>query len=55
MCKIEVGCGTVWLRESFTDGQSLAAQVAELKAAGCTEIFQEKVSGAKSDRKLLGV
>jgi len=36
-----------------TDGQSLAAQVAELKAAGCTEIFQEKISGAKSDRKQL--
>jgi hypothetical protein len=31
-----------------TDGQSLTAQVAELKAAGCTEIIQEKVSGAKS-------
>ena len=37
-----------------TDGQSLTAQIAELKAAGCTEIFQEKVSGAKSDRKQLG-
>jgi DNA invertase Pin-like site-specific DNA recombinase len=36
-----------------TDGQLLTAQVAELKAAGCTEIFQEKVSGAKSDRKQL--
>jgi DNA invertase Pin-like site-specific DNA recombinase len=36
-----------------TDGQSLTAQIAELKAAGCTEIFQEKVSGAKSDRKQL--
>src|SRR3979490_2427498 len=36
-----------------TDGQSLTAQVAELKLAGCTEIFQEKVSGAKSDRKQL--
>ena len=36
-----------------TDGQSLTAQVAELKAAGCTEIFQEKVSGAKTDRKQL--
>src|SRR5450631_2040403 len=36
-----------------TDGQSLTAQVAELKAAGCTETYQEKISGAKSDRKQL--
>jgi DNA invertase Pin-like site-specific DNA recombinase len=36
-----------------TDGQSLTAQIAELKAAGCAEIFQEKVSGARSDRKQL--
>ena len=36
-----------------TDGQSLTAQVAELKAAGCSEIFQEKVSGETSDRKQL--
>jgi DNA invertase Pin-like site-specific DNA recombinase len=36
-----------------TDGQSLTAQVAELKASGCTELFQEKVSGAKADRKQL--
>src|SRR3954465_2407170 len=36
-----------------TDGQSLAAQIAELKAAKCTKIFQEKISGARSDRKQL--
>jgi DNA invertase Pin-like site-specific DNA recombinase len=29
-----------------TDGQSLAAQIAELKAANCEKIFQEKISGA---------
>src|SRR6202790_330818 len=36
-----------------TDGQSLAAQLAELKAAKCRKIFQEKISGARSDRKQL--
>jgi DNA invertase Pin-like site-specific DNA recombinase len=36
-----------------TDGQSLAAQLAELKAAKCEKIFQEKISGARSDRKQL--
>ena len=36
-----------------TDGQSLTAQVAELKAANCNRIFREKISGARSDRKQL--
>lgn len=36
-----------------TDGQSLTAQVAQLKVAGCTEIYREKISGAKTDRKQL--
>jgi DNA invertase Pin-like site-specific DNA recombinase len=36
-----------------TDGQSLTAQLAELKAANCERIFQEKASGARSDRKQL--
>ena len=36
-----------------TDGQSLESQVEELRAAGCEKIFQEKVSGARSDRKEL--
>src|SRR5215469_5745317 len=41
-----------------TNGQDLAAQEAELSAAGCSKVFKEKVSGAKTDRaelaKLLG-
>jgi DNA invertase Pin-like site-specific DNA recombinase len=36
-----------------TDGQSLTAQVAELKAGGCQRVFQEKVTGARSDRRQL--
>jgi DNA invertase Pin-like site-specific DNA recombinase len=30
--------------------QDLAAQDAELRAAGCVKTFKEKVSGAKTDR-----
>ena len=33
-----------------TNGQNLAAQEAELKAAGAAKVFKEKVSGAKTDR-----
>ena len=36
-----------------TDGQSLEAQHAALKAAGATQIYSEKVSGAVTDRKAL--
>ncbi len=36
-----------------SDGQSLEAQLEELKAAGCKRIFKEKVSGARSDRREL--
>jgi len=36
-----------------TDGQSLAGQLVELKNAKCEKIFQEKISGARSDRKQL--
>lgn len=33
-----------------TDGQSVAAQLAELQQAGAAKIFREKASGARSDR-----
>jgi len=33
-----------------TNGQNLAAQEAELIAAGAAKVFKEKVSGAKTDR-----
>lgn len=36
-----------------TDNQTLDSQIAALKAAGADRIFQEKVSGAKSDRQEL--
>jgi DNA invertase Pin-like site-specific DNA recombinase len=36
-----------------TDGQSLTAQVAELKTANCNRILREKISGAHTDRKQL--
>jgi DNA invertase Pin-like site-specific DNA recombinase len=37
-----------------TDGQTLDAQEASLKAAGANKIFAEKISGAITDRKALG-
>jgi len=36
-----------------TDGQSVAAQVAALRAAGAAKVFREMASGAKSDRRQL--
>lgn len=33
-----------------TDGQTLAAQHSQLHAAGCTQIFAEKISGAITNR-----
>jgi len=36
-----------------TDGQTLDAQQAALKAAGCDKVYAEKESGAKTDRRQL--
>jgi DNA invertase Pin-like site-specific DNA recombinase len=36
-----------------TDGQTLATQWEQLKAAGAHKVFEEKASGASSDRKQL--
>jgi DNA invertase Pin-like site-specific DNA recombinase len=36
-----------------TDGQTNDAQIAQLRAAGATKVFREKVSGAKTDRAQL--
>jgi DNA invertase Pin-like site-specific DNA recombinase len=36
-----------------TNGQDLGAQIAELQAAGCGNIYKEKASGAKTDRPAL--
>src|SRR5262245_56869549 len=33
-----------------TDGQSLASQDGQLRAAGCAKIYSEKISGVKTDR-----
>jgi DNA invertase Pin-like site-specific DNA recombinase len=35
------------------NGQSLEAHLAELKAAGCEKVFQEKISGKSRDRAQL--
>jgi DNA invertase Pin-like site-specific DNA recombinase len=36
-----------------TDGQTLDAQYSTLKAAGATQIYSEKISGAVTERKAL--
>src|SRR5450432_1147474 len=36
-----------------TYGQALDAQLAQLRKAGCTKIYREKVTGARADRREL--
>jgi DNA invertase Pin-like site-specific DNA recombinase len=51
--KVELKMSLFGYARVSTGGQSLTAQVAELKAVNCQRIFQEKVSGARTDRKQL--
>src|SRR4051795_7522826 len=53
MCEMEVEMTVYGYARVSTDGQSLTAQMTELKTAKCEKIFQEKISGARSDRKQL--
>jgi DNA invertase Pin-like site-specific DNA recombinase len=53
MCETESDMTVYGYAGVSTDSQSLSAQLAELKAAKCGKIFQEKISGVRSDRKQL--
>ena len=53
MCEMRGDMATYGYARVSTEGQSLAAQLAQLQAAKCTKIFREKISGARTDRKQL--
>ena len=53
MCELEPEMTTYGYARVSTTEQCLDGQVAELKAAGCTRIFQEKISAMKLERAQL--
>src|SRR5436190_13440898 len=53
MCEKEIDMAVYGYARVSTEGQSLSAQLAQLNAAGCKQVFREKISGARSDRRRL--
>jgi len=47
--KVEAGMAVYGYARVSTDGQTLAAQDAALRAAGCAKVFSETRSGASTD------
>jgi DNA invertase Pin-like site-specific DNA recombinase len=54
MCEMESDMAVYGYARVSNGGQSLSGQLAELKAAKCEKIFQEKINGARSARRQLG-
>ena len=50
---MEAAMGMYGYARVSTDGQSLDAQLSQLKKAGCEKIYKEKICGARSDRAQL--